>query len=36
MKWIASCLSPTSISVLINGSPSKEFKMESGLRQGDL
>ncbi|GJX06227.1 arginine repressor C-terminal-like domain-containing protein [Tanacetum coccineum] len=28
------CLSSTSISVLINGSPSKEFKMERGLHQG--
>lgn len=33
--WMASCLSFTSISVLINGSPSKEFRMERGLRQGD-
>ena len=23
------------ISVLVNGSPTKEFKMERGLRQGD-
>ncbi|GJW59088.1 putative RNA-directed DNA polymerase, eukaryota, reverse transcriptase zinc-binding domain protein [Tanacetum coccineum] len=35
-NWISSCLSSASISVMINGSPSKEFKMERGLRQGDL
>ncbi|GKD75383.1 putative RNA-directed DNA polymerase, partial [Tanacetum coccineum] len=34
-KWISSCLSSASISVLINRSPSKEFYMERGLRQGD-
>ncbi|GKC89097.1 putative RNA-directed DNA polymerase [Tanacetum coccineum] len=34
-NWIASFLSSTSISVLINGSPSNEFFMERGLRQGD-
>nr|GEU79271.1 reverse transcriptase domain, reverse transcriptase zinc-binding domain protein [Tanacetum cinerariifolium] len=34
-KWIASRLSSASISVLINGSPSKELKMELSLRQGD-
>ncbi|GJR58116.1 reverse transcriptase domain, reverse transcriptase zinc-binding domain protein [Tanacetum coccineum] len=32
--WMNSCLSSVSISILINGSPSKEFKMERGLRQG--
>ncbi|GJU05487.1 RNA-directed DNA polymerase, eukaryota, reverse transcriptase zinc-binding domain protein [Tanacetum coccineum] len=30
-NWIASCLSSASISILINGSPAKEFKLEKGL-----
>ncbi|GJU71070.1 RNA-directed DNA polymerase, eukaryota, reverse transcriptase zinc-binding domain protein [Tanacetum coccineum] len=34
-KWIDSCLSSASILILVNGSPSKEFKMEMGLHQGD-
>nr|GEY98823.1 cysteine-rich receptor-like protein kinase [Tanacetum cinerariifolium] len=34
-KWIGSCLSSASISVLVNGTPSNEFKMKRGLRQGD-
>nr|GEU51453.1 RNA-directed DNA polymerase, eukaryota [Tanacetum cinerariifolium] len=34
-NWISACLTSTSISVFINGSPTKEFKMERGLRQGD-
>ncbi|GJU10288.1 putative RNA-directed DNA polymerase, eukaryota, reverse transcriptase zinc-binding domain protein [Tanacetum coccineum] len=34
-KWISSCLSSVTVSVLINGSSSKEFKMERVLRQGD-
>ncbi|XP_016185975.1 uncharacterized protein LOC107627664 [Arachis ipaensis] len=29
------CVTTTSLSVLINGSPSKPFKMERGMRQGD-
>lgn len=34
-KWINMCINSTSISVLVNGSPSREFKMERGLRQVD-
>lgn len=33
--WIGQCLSTTSISILVNGSPTVPFKMERGLRQGD-
>ncbi|GJZ26721.1 RNA-directed DNA polymerase, eukaryota [Tanacetum coccineum] len=33
-KWMASCLSSASISILVNGSPSKEFKLERGLPLG--
>lgn len=29
------CLVSSTISVLVNGSPTKEFSMEKGLRQGD-
>ncbi|XP_071738779.1 uncharacterized protein [Rutidosis leptorrhynchoides] len=37
-KWISfirACLSSSSISVLINGSPTDEFYPERGIRQGD-
>ena len=34
-NWIYKCISSASISVIINGSPSKPFKMGRGLRQGD-
>ncbi|XP_071712391.1 uncharacterized protein [Rutidosis leptorrhynchoides] len=33
--WISSCLKTASISVLVNGSPTKEFKLGRGVRQGD-
>ncbi|XP_072090535.1 secreted RxLR effector protein 78-like [Arachis hypogaea] len=33
--WVMECVTTSSMSVLINGSPSKPFKMEQGLRQGD-
>ncbi|GJV11628.1 RNA-directed DNA polymerase, eukaryota [Tanacetum coccineum] len=33
--WTSSCLKSAFASVLINGSPTKEFKVEKGLRQGD-
>ena len=34
-KWIQGCLSSASVSILINGSPTREFIPERGLRQGD-
>ncbi|GKB06328.1 putative RNA-directed DNA polymerase, eukaryota, reverse transcriptase zinc-binding domain protein, partial [Tanacetum coccineum] len=34
-SWIRSFLLSASISILINGSPTKEFSMERGLQQGD-
>jgi len=34
-KWIMECVSTASASVLVNGSPTHEFKFERGLRQGD-
>ncbi|GKV17695.1 hypothetical protein SLEP1_g28164 [Rubroshorea leprosula] len=33
--WIRECLSTARISVLVNGSPTEEFVMGRGLRQGD-
>jgi len=33
-KWIMECISTTTTSALVNGSPTDEFKFERGLRQG--
>ena len=35
MRWVRGCLESSSISVLINGSPTEEFKPSRGLRHGD-
>lgn len=34
-KWIRECLNMASISILVNGSPTEEFKVGMGLRQRD-
>ncbi|XP_071686954.1 uncharacterized mitochondrial protein AtMg01250-like [Rutidosis leptorrhynchoides] len=35
ISWIKECLKSASISILFNGSPTKEFSLEKGVRQGD-
>nr|GEX45143.1 RNA-directed DNA polymerase, eukaryota, reverse transcriptase zinc-binding domain protein [Tanacetum cinerariifolium] len=34
-SWIRGCLSSAKASILINGSPTAEFNLQRGLRQGD-
>ncbi|XP_071694715.1 uncharacterized protein [Rutidosis leptorrhynchoides] len=34
-KWILACLQSATISILINGSPTREFSIGRGVRQGD-
>lgn len=34
-KWVGECLSTTKVSILVNGSPTEEFSVGRGLRQGD-
>ncbi|GKG09710.1 cysteine-rich receptor-like protein kinase, partial [Tanacetum coccineum] len=34
-NWVHSCLRSSSMSILVNGSPSDEFRLERGVRQGD-
>jgi hypothetical protein len=35
IRWVKCCVESGSVSVLVNGSPTNEFSMERGLRQGD-
>jgi len=35
IRWVRACLKSSSVSVLVKGSPTQEFKPRKGLRQGD-
>ena len=34
-KWVWGCMSSATMSILVNGSPTKPFLMQRELRQGD-
>lgn len=34
-KWIRICICSNSVSILVNGSPTEDFNVGKGLRQGD-
>lgn len=34
-KWIKECVTTATASILVNGSPTDEFRLQRGLRQGD-
>ena len=34
-KWIKECVTTATASILVNGSPTDEFRLHRGLRQGD-
>ncbi|MCI30864.1 LINE-1 reverse transcriptase like, partial [Trifolium medium] len=34
-RWIHACVFQSSMSVLVNGNPTEDFKVGKGLRQGD-
>ncbi|XP_058776599.1 uncharacterized mitochondrial protein AtMg01250-like [Vicia villosa] len=35
MRWMEGCVFSKSLSVLVNGTTNKDFRVEKGLRQGD-